>query len=244
MRETEARKRLEEIELKRENDLEEFEQELSKKSLKVKEFEQMMAEKRRQLIEKEEEYNLNREEIMDKLHYLHEKEISEGLQTLETIDKKCKNAETMKFKAIRKRTSNVQKRNQEAEQRMKDFYRKEKNREIETAKQFVNQRLQMEKKLNTHARETRRKQEMLRTNNRIKSESSLANKKFEDVDTSQRLDEVMTKMKQSQDNIDKFKEQKEHEFYLRRELRRLKEEDFRKMQERKKRLEYKKYITD
>jgi len=45
-------------------------------------------------------------------------------------------------------------------------------------------------------------------------------------------------MKNNEKNIEKFKAQKEHEFFLKREIRRLKEEDFLKMKERQKRLEF------
>ena len=83
-----------------------------------------------------------------------------------------------------------------------------------------------------------KQQAEIRMKNRIKSESSLSNRKGENLDTLHKLESVMNKLKQSEDNVNKFKEQKEHEFYLRRELRRLREEDFRKMKERQKRLEF------
>lgn len=83
-----------------------------------------------------------------------------------------------------------------------------------------------------------KQQAEMRLKNRVKSESSLSNRKGESLDTLHKLESVMNKLKQSEENVNKYKEQKEHDFYLRRELRRLREEDFQKMKERQKRLEF------
>jgi hypothetical protein len=52
-----------------------------------------------------------------------------------------------------------------------------------------------------------------------------------------KVDDMIKKMKRSQEAVEKFKKDQDHEIKLKQELRKLREEDMQKIKERKKRLE-------
>lgn len=115
---------------------------------------------------------------------------------------------------------------------------KEESRKREKEKDLFMRQMKIENKVKTHFKETNKRQQEVRMRNKMKSESSLANRHGENLNIEERLNELTEKQQQNENNINKFKHQKDHEFYLKREIRRLKEEDFRKQKERQKRLEF------
>ena len=221
-----------------EKEIQEFSDELKKKDIQKQEYERMMNEKREQLKHKDEQFRARRDKLFRKIQEMEERLISDGQAHLEQIEEKCKKGQDIRFKVIKRRASAVQKRNDETQKRLEQYYTTEEQRKKEQEKKYLEQRLKAENKIESHFRETKKRQDEIRLKHRIKSESSLVNRRGENNDVMQKLEKVMDKLQQSEDTVSKFKEQKEHEFYLKRELRRLKEEDFRKLKERQKRIEF------
>jgi hypothetical protein len=157
---------------------------------------------------------------------------------LNSIDEKNYKAQDKKLKLIRRRTSFAQRKNAEMQARLVDYYRNEEKRNKEKEKELILQHMKTELKVEKHFKESKKRKQEVMLRNRMKSESSLVNRHGENMNYEETLSRLTGKLKQSERNISKFKQQKDHDFYLKRELRRLKEEDFIKMKERQKRLEF------
>lgn len=113
-----------------------------------------MEEKREQLRQRDEEFQEKRERLFAKIQEMEERQLAEGMDLLEDIEDKCNKAQGLKFKVIKRRTSDVHRKNFEAEQRLKEFYAKEEKRQAETAEKYIQQRLKMDKKVEKHLKET------------------------------------------------------------------------------------------
>jgi hypothetical protein len=225
-KEMEAKKRQEEIKKDKERKIDEYEQIIQKKAKKILEFEKTLADKR------------SMHATSQDIRHVQSQDLWDADSQLNSIDEKNYKAQDKKLRLIRRRTSFAQRKNAEMQARLIDYYRTEEIRNKEKEKELILQHMKTELKVEKHfkASSIRKQEVMLR--NRMKSESSLVNRHGENMNYEKNMSRLTGKLKQSEKNISKFKQQKDHDFYLKRELRRLKEEDFIKMKERQKRLEF------
>jgi hypothetical protein len=225
-KEMEAKKRQKQIEIDKERKIDEYEEIIQKKAKKILEFEKTLADKR------------SMHATSQDIRHVQSQDLWDADSQLNSIDEKNYKAQDKKLRLIRRRTSFAQRKNAEMQARLIDYYRTEEIRNKEKEKELILQHMKTELKVEKHfkASSIRKQEVMLR--NRMKSESSLVNRHGENMNYEKNMSRLTGKLKQSEKNISKFKQQKDHDFYLKRELRRLKEEDFIKMKERQKRLEF------
>lgn len=140
-----------------------------------------------------------------KMRHIQSKENFENYHLLDQIEEKCRQAQNMKLNTIKRRSSQVKKKNLETKQRLDNYYQIEKKTIKEKDRMFKRNRVELEDKINDHMKTTVLHQQQAILRKKMKYESSTHNKKGEIQNASKKLRQLMVKMKHNENNIKQCK---------------------------------------
>ena len=189
----EAKKRQAEIENEKRRKINQYEQRLKEKDEKIKQFQSKRHLRR-----------ISQTSSPGIRHVQSQQNLEEN-NLLDQIEERCRQAQHQKLKTIKRRTSIAQKKNIETQKRLEEYYKSEENIKKSKAKKFLLNRLDLEKQLNKHAKNTLLEHEQMKLRNKMKRESSNHNRKGHTLNAEDRLGELMKKLKHSEENIQKCK---------------------------------------